>query len=264
VLLEGGNMKKDKKKYNTIMEDKGKILFLIAVLVVLFTLVSYLIIYLFRYLLSINPNLQTLVIGNQDTWLSFFGSLFGGSLTLVALVLTFKYTDEQRREEKALAVMPICVGAIKDEIKVSDQLKNICIIEISNISDNLAKNIKIEKYTIRSFLTMNGVVEVKTHDIKQQEFDNVSNILQGKKSLTLSPYIPLVDQLERDDNLEKVEVIVHLTYQDIFDIHHYDLHYTVEFNLRIRSNAQYFLQSEEGKIHFVKDFVFSRQVNNHK
>jgi hypothetical protein len=257
-------MKKEKKKYSSIMEDKGKILFLIAVLVVLFTIVSYLIIYLFRYLLSINPSLQTLVIGNQDTWLSFFGSMFGGSLTLVALVLTFKYTDEQRREEKALAVMPVCVGAIKDESKISDQLKNICLIEISNITENLAKDIKIEEYTIKSFLTINDVIEVRTHNIRQQEFNTVSNILQGKKSLILNPFIPMENSLERDAQLEKVEVNVHVSYSDIFGIKKYDLHYTAEFVLRIRTNSPYILPSDKEKILFVKDFVFSRQVNTHK
>jgi len=222
-------MKKEKKKYSTIMEDKGKILLLITLLIVVFTIVSYLIIFGFQYLLSINPNLQNLAIGNQDTWLSFFGSLFGGSLTLIALVLTFKYTDEQRREEKALAVMPICVGAIKDESGISDQLKNVCLIEISNITDNLAKDLKIEEYSIKSYLTINDVIEVRTHNIRQQEFNTISNILQGKKSLILNPFIPMENSLERDTQLEKVEVNVHVSYSDIFDIKKYDLLYTAEF-----------------------------------
>lgn len=257
-------MKKQKPEKSNEEKRIDRIYYSIFLFVLVFTFLAYVFINAIHHLAANYPALQQYAIGSIDTWIQFLGSLLGGSLTLIALILTFQYTDKQRNEEKTLNVMPICIGSILDQNKTADQLRDICRFEIFNISNNLVKDFKIESFVVETFMNIDGSHSTKSYIVDPKEFDKVSNILPGGKKIEIKPQIPTYEQITRDDHIEKAISKVVITYSDIFSLRQYTLHYSIEFGLRIKTNSPYQYKTADEKIHFVKEYNFIKETNTHK
>lgn len=257
-------MKKEKQQSKSIIEDKGKILKLIAVLVVLFTIVSYLTLLSIKILLSTFPIIQTLAIGNQDSWLLFFGSLFGGSLTLVALVITLKYSDDQRRDEKTLNLMPVCIGRLTNKSMTSDQIDDIFSLDIINVTENFTKDIKVESFEVCYEYEIDGADSMNKYPVVSEVFKKIPNILIKGDSLNIKPTIPTIDDKLRDLNAKSAMINISISYSDVYSLKKYSLIYTLEYSLIDKDYGNFYFQDSDGKSRKIRVFTFNKETNIHQ
>ena len=94
-------------------------------------------------------------IGSSDTWISFAGSIVGGSITMIALYFTIKQERVAIKKTVELSIMPTIYCELKNgvmsnntnckELVVSDCLNNYGILNwaMINCSDNIANNVRI-------------------------------------------------------------------------------------------------------------------------
>lgn len=94
-------------------------------------------------------------IGSVDSWISFAGSIIGGSITMIALYFTIKQEHIMIKKNTELSVMPSIYCELKNEMisnNTNDKelLVGGCINnwgfvnwDMVNSSDNLANNVRI-------------------------------------------------------------------------------------------------------------------------
>lgn len=94
-------------------------------------------------------------IGSVDTWISFAGSIIGGSITMIALYFTIKQEHIMIKKNTELSVMPSIYCELQNniisnntndkELVIDDCINNWGFInwDMINSSDNLANNVRI-------------------------------------------------------------------------------------------------------------------------
>lgn len=133
---------------------------------------------------------------HQDTWIGFYGALFGGALTLIGVWWTICYTEETRKDDKKKHE-----NEIKDEFdrrnieikkNLSAQYKPILTIAFNadHIPNAAYEVSKYEDFVIQNNI---GLVDIKKCDPNEKRLVvslSVLNIGRGEaKDLTIYPSV---------------------------------------------------------------------------
>lgn len=103
---------------------------------------------------------------NKDTWISFFGSIIGGSITLIGVIWTINYEKETRKEELAIKYKPFL--QIKNKkINFCHTYNNVPICDIDE-----KNNILVTKDIVKRDSHFNG--EIKLSNIGRGEIIEAS------------------------------------------------------------------------------------------
>jgi hypothetical protein len=124
---------------------------------------SPVLIYSIVLLISISPDFY-IRVGTKDAWISFSGSIISGVLVMFALVFTIQHEEKARKNEyierlKEIALTSIPIIVPTNDINQKRSRRYVCkvineesfelnlftSIEIKNISNYIAKDIKITK-----------------------------------------------------------------------------------------------------------------------
>ncbi|PKM86598.1 MAG: hypothetical protein CVU85_07630 [Firmicutes bacterium HGW-Firmicutes-10] len=254
----------DKEKIKTEEEKRiDRIYYSIFLFVLVFTLLAFIFTYIAQHLYLSYPLLQQFAVGSIDSWIQFLGSLLGGSLTLIALILTFQYTDKQRKDEKILNLMPVCIIRLSDSSRSSEQINNIFAIDIVNISENFSKDIRIEDFKVRYEFEVNGVISSDLHQIKSDDFEKIPNILPKKEYHRIKPQIPAIDDKKRDLYAKKAVIDVSISYTDIYSLKKYFLVYTLDYIVRDKGNGLHTSIDVNKKSRKTRVFELNKETNSH-
>lgn len=148
--------------------DSMKVLSITAIVVVLSPYITYAIALLAREIKAFG---WIEAVGSADAWIGFSGSIIGGSVTMLALYLTFRHEKEKDRQQYIDSIKPYISCRIsncdEDErmIEVGDCIENYGFIrcKMKNISCNIANVTFNDQYI--SVERENGVYE------KQENLD---------------------------------------------------------------------------------------------
>jgi Phosphotransferase system, mannitol-specific IIBC component len=77
-------------------------------------------------------------IGSVDTWISFAGSIIGGSITMLALYFTIRHDNNIKKQDEIIQIRPCLIG---DLIYQSKEEK---VILVSTIVDNMVYYLRWE------------------------------------------------------------------------------------------------------------------------
>lgn len=256
----GGRMKKKIKKKLSYADN---ILLLILVISITSIVSAFSFIHLLRFLTLLIPNLTQVSVGKEDTWLLFLGSLLGGSLTLLVLVITINHNEKVRNEEKSHLVMPICVISVSKQAKTSiSTLKNLQFT-ISNVSNNLVNNLKVKEIKFTTLELDEGKI-YKSFIEYQDQLNVVSNIIPPHQSITFNSNCFMLSQLEIDDLISRVDVNVTVEYTDIYSSRYYTLEYESQYRVEVKSGGFNEYYTDDNVHHFRKEFTFLNARNSHK
>ena len=165
------NSKENEKPKRQLISFTSKTILIALAILIFSPLLTYLIILFIQ-----NTPIKNLPhIGSVDTWISFAGSIIGGSITMVALALTINYESEARKKEELRQIKPVLVGEpiyLEDSWgRVSKEFNvNGCIEQdvqlpwmIKNVSNNIANNLSI----IREYIYLYNT-KTNSYDIEKQ------------------------------------------------------------------------------------------------
>ena len=146
-----------------------KIFFITIIILILAAPITYFII------LSIDkmilPYFPSIVIeGSKDAWITFFGTLFSGITTLIALIFTIKYENKKQIQEEIKAIRPFIITKpiLKDNVMDMLDIENDGYsygfsIRVENVSNNLVKDLQFVQEEVFEFNE-----KTKKYDLKQQ------------------------------------------------------------------------------------------------
>lgn len=151
-----------------------KIIFLILILFIIAAPITYLIILIIDKLIV--PYLPFVILeGSKDAWINFFGTLFSGITTLIALLFTIKHENQKQKKEEIKYIRPFIL--IKPILKkdFDDTVENnnyfyYFSTRVENISENLVKDLQLVEEKVFEFNE-----ETKKYDLNQQELLETDN-----------------------------------------------------------------------------------------
>lgn len=223
-----------------VFENESKSLLHKVTNFTLFTLVaSPLIVYIIVLMMkTISPTLE--IIGNQTAWISFYGSLIGGSLVMFALIFTMqneetirqdqkKYELEKRKQE-LMPIIDFDFEINQNGVITHDKNRSTLISKIINRSQAHAI---IKKINILSFSYIhNDRVLREINDGKSGNFPNIytleNQILAGKSSKDLLFMIPIYEELldvafDENNNEIEIQLFLEIIYSDIQNLQSYGI-----------------------------------------
>jgi len=121
-------------------------MFITTIFIIVFSFPTAYFILFIGKTLSNSPGVQ---IGSADGWLSFIGSLFGGVITMLAVLFTFRY---QKFIDTMKSVPSFSIEMITDSKNLSAKVinkndilfTNVIRFELKNTSTHIAKDFKIK------------------------------------------------------------------------------------------------------------------------
>lgn len=148
-------------------------------------------------------------IGSKDSWISFFGSITGGLLTLYGVWWTIKDQDNKRKEELAVQYRPIltfCESKVSFPSKLNLQLN----IKLKNNGRGECSNVKISisGKNCTAFLKNILSFQICSNDSIPIEI----NITKIKNSIN-STSKPTLDTINENDHFL---ININIEYNDIF------------------------------------------------
>jgi hypothetical protein len=167
VLLEGGNMKKEKKNNNT--DEFQDFLDKILNFTFWYTVSSIVLIYLGSLSLSrvpLDAPLRSFFVGDVNTWIIFFGTILGGSLTVFGVLYTIVFNLKIKKKEeltrKKNEVTKNRPYIVCDMLKLtqSDQHTVQGTLIFKNISHNPARNLCLDEN--KSSVNISGI-DIRTN-----------------------------------------------------------------------------------------------------
>lgn len=145
---------------------------IIGIFVVIFIIPSFI-----HFLVYTKSPLGFIEEGKQDVWISFFGSVIGGILTFLGVVLTLNQQDRQQKKEKLIEYQPILKISLSTIANTENTLsentvsflfftefnnpvdlknKRYCnkrifphSLNFKNIGKGIAKEIKVDSYELK-------------------------------------------------------------------------------------------------------------------
>lgn len=147
-----------------------KIFFVTMMILVFAAPITYLII------LSIDkvilPCFPFIVVeGSKDAWISFFGTLFSGVTTMLALIFTIKYENEREIKKEINSIRPYIITKpfLKDNFMdllnvECDTYLYVFYIRVENVSNNIVKDLQLVEEQVFEFNA-----KTKKYDLNQQE-----------------------------------------------------------------------------------------------
>ncbi len=115
------------------------------------------------------------ILGTADTWINFFGSLFGGSITMLVLYYTIKESNAAENRNRIETIKPCVIGEFTSydeterELVVSDCVNNYDFLQwkLSNISNNLANDVRIiDEYSLLQ--DVNYEFTIRSNDLLEE------------------------------------------------------------------------------------------------
>lgn len=167
--------------------DSKKVLIITGVLIFLFPAVTYLLALFFREY-DILPQ-----VGSVDTWISFAGTIFGGSLTMTALYFTLRYEQDLRENIRQESFRPYIFCEFNDYNECTGEIfAGECILEYGfikwsmvNSTNNVANDIRIVNQ--RSF-PANANTTIDATDVLLDEYGISTYTVIMNESISLPPH----------------------------------------------------------------------------
>jgi len=148
---------------------KKLVLLTLLILVLAAPITYFIILFVDEILLTYFPNI--IREGSKDTWINFFGTLFSGIITMVALIVTIKHENKKQLEEQIIAIRPFIMiePILKDNfMEMVDKKQNNCqymiSLRVENISNNLVKDLQLVEEEVLEYNK-----ETNSFDLNQQE-----------------------------------------------------------------------------------------------
>ncbi|MFB4165326.1 hypothetical protein ACE1TI_16335 [Alteribacillus sp. JSM 102045] len=112
----------------------------------------------------VSPTTHGFKVVNNNDWISFYGSIIGGLITLVGVALTIVYTSYQNREQDRKGIKPyisitqLYKNSIKDEVAhlTNDDYK-IGLIAMVNNEKRSANDLMIDELSFYGFIKNIGI-----------------------------------------------------------------------------------------------------------
>lgn len=227
--------------YVVIYENKTKGLLEKVVNFTLFTLVSSpLIVYSIILLMKvISPSLER--IGDQSSWIGFYGSLISGSLIMFSLVFTIEH-DKRINANQSIPVLEMLVDdslhssniivqgsyISKDSFRISPEI----LIKLHNKSNFAAYKIKIKNIMVQNY-ELYYELEHRSKFNKEQinsisyKFNNVPIIFPNSE-VEFSTY---VDEIVFDGGV--LVINADIEYTDAYNINFFTVSSRIEFFINI-------------------------------
>lgn len=221
-------------------------------LVILFSILMYIFVTFyveFNSIISIDVKV--------DSWIQFFGSIFGSSLTILALIFTIKMTRQQLDSNYANEIMPVLACENTNRLpKIS--IKEALELKLINISSNTSINLKIEKIKIE------GIYESKTSYLR--EIDGNSFTLRSNMIKPNDAQLLILDGLSLEneirDSLHSINIQIEFSFTDIFGKANYSLIYFVVLQLQVNALKVNY-KSQAGNILYIMDYQFAYERNSY-
>lgn len=249
-------MDKEKRK-------KALLKSLINLLKIIFVVTIIIVVIVFIIPLAVNLIVETpnpfglgfINDSNKDTWVPFFGSIIGGSITLIGVIWTIKHEKEQKIQELAIQYRPVLEANIEDSqiisIKELDLDKTICSgVYCFQIGNSKNKD-KIKIFTIKFLNLGNGECYIKCADVPFIDsgdiyFNEISakntikmsrlllhknwfNTIARKQSILINLYVVY-------DETEQITGTIHLSFPfkstDMFDYTRYNNNYILSLSVK--------------------------------
>ena len=170
-----------------------KFLLILIFIVFIITITTYSLVMIFGY-----------DSADSSQWISFLGSIIGGSLTLIGVLMTIRYEDKKYRCQILENNVPIIESIIGDEIlygKTDDgKGSNFIHVIITNNGNGIAK---LKKDSIK--------IECKELDI--EDFELKSNFVSCNNDITVDIPILGLDTTKK----RKAEITIIISYYDKFE-----------------------------------------------
>ncbi len=126
---------------------------------------------------------------NESAWISFYGSLIGGVITVIGVILTINEQNKKYHEEIKDSIRPILIADTYKEVGIKNDGNNKiyeCILSCKNMGKSALFNPNIY---------------------------NIECTLKGIK-VDVSPNIPLISYL-KENGLIEYDIMVHLTHENL-------------------------------------------------
>lgn len=180
-------------------------------------------------LISLNDGYK---IGTADGWLSFFGSIIGGLVTMLTLIYTIRFTNYQNSKQFSQIIMPVLFCEIGSKSK-GQTLIDLIDLKISNISKNALLNLELEKLKIRGYKSHFDLKigkPIYKEDINSSSYTLKNDVIKPSDSLILGKIIFVEPPLKyRDELIKYLDVTFIFTYTDIYSINRYSVKYKLHF-----------------------------------
>ncbi len=211
------------------------------------------------------PNLPFIVIeGSKDAWINFFGALFGGMTTLIALVFTIKYENQKMRREDIKFLRPFIISEpiLKDDYNDMDNIENDTYINsfsirVENVSNNLLKDLQLVSETRFGLNEETGKYDLDLQELvnSDKEYYNIYTVLlEDSKIIAPNRYYDFHTNLviphysENSDTSFYIKVL--FKYRDAMDKMEYfhQLEYILNVNYSSTGELQLFISDVKNKI----------------
>lgn len=185
------------------------------------------------------------IISDSNAWISFYGSILGGAITLFAVMFTLSFEREKGKKDKALSLLPTIEvsheymeksNEFADEYtKLTNTIKNIeetfgtsavilikpitSIYKITNTSKNIIRDLKI--VTAKIIIENN---EYKLYPIYKNE---IPNIILDNQVCMFDILVNAIINSIKDDPI--VNTKNYIDFKIIIQIEYYDINKT--FNI---------------------------------
>lgn len=248
------------------MKKSEKLYYQLIVLVLISPIFLYILLQLFRWGIH-HHNLQFLIIGSVDGWISYFGIVVGSLITIFTVIDAIERDKDSRLKDKIKAAQPYLFvnptmdndGGIKQKFfKKKDDVPVYPLnFDISNLSNNAAKDLKLKSTTISEIRMLdNG--DLTYFDIS----DNVDSIQCMFVPLDKdNKFIPpdghdcyVMNCFVNSDECTSTGILVELIleYSDIFDLATYSHKFEIELNLGFFFNGDLTFTLDSSKNTIVK------------
>ena len=209
----------------------------IILVIFLSPFVSFLLTYIFVYFGRIISSVQQLKIGTSDSWISFFGSITGGLVTMIALYLTIRNEDEKKQKEmnerERKEIEPLISLSTSWNVYYHDEWHGSLIV--NNYSSYPAINFKLNHVKIDGMKVsdddlrdvMNQLirgVNVEPHSVNMYIIDFSTLI----KDELITEYVTPKDK-------EMFTIVISFDYNDLRFKYRYFEEITIVFTIRLGS-----------------------------
>ncbi len=243
-----------------------KIFFIIIAILILAAPITYLIILAIDRIII--PYFSFIIVeGSKDAWINFFGTLFSGITTLIALIFTIKYENKKQIKEEIKFIRPFLLSKpiLKDDFNNQSNIDNNnyfynFFINVENVSNNLVKDLQLEEEEVFEYNE-----KTKKYDLNQQKLLKSNKTDYSIYTIILNEFeiIPPYKSFDFQTNLiinnysenSKVSakafyVKMLLKYRDAMDKVEYfhQLEYTININYTIDKEIKIFITDVRNKI----------------
>lgn len=140
--------------------------------------------------------IPTVQIGSSNGWLSFIGSIFGGLITLIALIFTLNHQNRTREEIERASLFPVVVLEAYDfNEEYSFPINTPIKFSLKAIGDNHIKNLSLQWDNLRLRSKIENIAENNINEYTDVQIDESTNELFKEQKFETN-FIPSTSTLE--------------------------------------------------------------------